>query len=636
MRTPYFSRDERYKTPFGAAPAGQAVSFRLFLPNDCGEALLWLWREGEPPAPHDFWRTEKSEAEGWWWECIVTPEQPGLWFYRFSFVSPFGANALTAGAGGAAALNDPAGEPYRLTVYHPAFTTPGWLKGGVLYQIFPDRFCASGEPKTGVPADRYLHPSFTEGQPAYTQTAAPRRLNNDYWGGDLKGVERRLPELADLGVTALYLNPIFEAHSNHRYNTADYTRIDPLLGSESDFRSLCAAAHALGMRVILDGVFSHTGSDSVYFNAEGRYPPEGAANRQDSPYAGWYTFTAYPTDYRAWWGIKTLPEVNETNPAYLRFITGPQGVARRWLAAGADGWRLDVADELPDEFLTAFRAAVKAEKPDSLVLGEVWEDAVTKESYGHRRSYLLGQQLDSVMNYPLMRAILSFIKEGGGHALLELAMSQAEHYPPPALHTLMNHLGTHDTERLITALSGEPAAGRGRAWQAGQRLTPAQRRRGEALVRLASALQYTLPGVPCVYYGDERGMEGYGDPFNRAPMRWQNPPSPALVPWYRTLGRLRRTLPVLAGGRLLPVAAAQDLVAFRRVSSEQPGQPGLLVAVNRGETSLTLPLPQGVAYAPPLLGAVAAGQLQLPPRSVALVPERENRKKREKREKRKK
>jgi len=613
MKTPYFSRDTRYKSPFGAVPAGSPVSFRLYLPLDCSRAWLVYHKDGKAEIWQDVWRTTSGDDNGWWWECIITPNESGLYFYRFYFDTPYGHNPLTCGMGGAGIMNAD-GPDFQLTVYNATFTTPDWFKGGIMYQIFPDRFCASGTPKEGVPAERYCYDSF-QGQPAFNIDKEPRRLNNDYWCGDLKGIESKLPYLQSLGVTCLYLNPIFEAHSNHRYNTADYRTIDPLLGTEQDFRSLCDAAHQYGIHILLDGVFSHTGSDSVYFNKQLRYAKNGAINRPDSPYRSWYTFIQYPEKYHSWWGFQTLPEVNETDPDYLSFITGHAGVLAHWMNQGADGWRLDVADELPDLFLEYVRRRVKATNPDGMILGEVWEDATTKVSYGKRRNYLLGGQLDSVMNYPFANAVLDFVRNGDGEAFIETIMTVVENYPSPSLHTLMNHLGTHDTKRLITALVGENENGRDRLWQAKTHLTPMQYQQGEPLVKLATLLQYTLPGVPCIYYGDELGMEGYRDPFNRAPMAWDHPPLPDLKDWYQQLGGWRTALPMLKEGDTLPYYADQNAVAYLRTD----GMHSLLVAVNRGSQSVSLPLPEDCKNPHPLLGEIRDDTLVLPPLSGGMI-----------------
>ena len=406
-----------------------------------------------------------------------------------------------------------------------------------------------------------------------------------------------------MGVTCLYLNPIFEAHSNHRYNTADYRKIDPLLGTEEDFRQLCAAAHQAGMAVILDGVFSHTGSDSIYFNREGRYGNSGAFRDPQSPYRKWYQFEQYPYRYHSWWGIDTLPNVNEEEPTYLDFICADDGVLAFWMGLGADGFRLDVADELPDCFLDAVRRQLKKHGA-RLLIGEVWEDASNKIAYGQRRRYLLGEQLDGVMNYPLGNAILSFVRNGGGQDLARTVWTILEHYPPQTVSVLMNSLSTHDIPRAITALAGEPFAGQDREWQAARHFLPPDRYQdGKKKLRLASLLQYLLPGVPCLYYGDEAGLSGYRDPFNRCPYPWGQE-DPELLDWFRQLGTLRRAFSsLLANGDYLPVLWNRDLFCFVR----RQGNRTLLVAVNRGDEPCPLLLPQGPFRV--LLGRADGGQL---------------------------
>ena len=294
----------------------------------------------------------------------------------------------------------------------------------------------------------------------------------DAFAGNLKGVKKKLPYLEELGVTCIYLNPIFEAHANHRYNTANYLKADPLLGTNEDFAALCAEAKKHGIRIILDGVFSHTGSDSLYFNREGRYGPGGAYRDRNSPYRSWYDFdSGYVGGYRSWWGFETLPEVNEETPSYVEFITGPGGVIDTWLRRGAAGFRLDVADELPDEFIEKVRAAVKRVSPEKFLLGEVWEDATTKFGFNKRRTYLLGKGLDSVMNYPFKNAVLDFVKGKPAEQAMTEILTICEHYPAPAMDTALNFLSTHDTERALTVIADEPANGRGRAWQSGRCVT---------------------------------------------------------------------------------------------------------------------------------------------------------------------
>ncbi|MBE6778288.1 MAG: DUF3459 domain-containing protein [Ruminococcaceae bacterium] len=607
------SRDSAYRAPFGAVPVGTAVLLRLRLPREwgCHAATLTVERDGCPPEQQGmFWAGMAGDGHEWW-DIHYTPAEPAVYYYAFRLETRTGTVPLSRRPDGTAATGD--GCRWQLTAYRADFRTPDWLAGGIMYQIFPDRFACSGCPKEGIPTDRVMHPRWEEA-PAWEPDAQGRVCNNDYFGGDLRGITQKLDYLASLGVTCLYLNPIFEAHSNHRYDTADYTRVDPLLGTEQDLTDLLTAARDRGIRVLLDGVFSHTGADSVYFNRDGRYPPEGAYNTPASPYADWYRFKNWPRDYACWWGFVTLPEVEETAPGFMEHINGEQGVVATRLRQGAGGWRLDVADELPDGFLEALRRRAKATDPEALVLGEVWEDASHKESYGHRRRYLLGDQLDSVMNYPFREAIWRFLLEGNARDFTDRVMTIAENYPAPVLRLLMNHIGTHDTERALTLLGGEPANNRDRRWQAAQKLTPEQRARGLARLRLATLLQYALPGVPCIYYGDEAGLEGYRDPFNRGTYPWGREDTD-LVDWYRRLGQCRRQCPALAEGAITPLMADQDVVCFAR-----EGERRLFCAVNRGDKpqELTLPHPGRILVGD---GHVTGTTLTLPPLSGAWLEE---------------
>ena len=614
MPSLFDSRDTAYRAPFGAVAEGTEVFFRICLPRNwgCHAAALLVERDGLPPEEYGmFWAGMESDDHEWW-DVRFTPTACGVYWYGFRVELAMGTGWLVCRPDGKAAYTYTTHRPlWQLTCYEKDFATPDWLAGGVLYQIFPDRFASSGTEKTGVPADRVMHRCWDEA-PEWRPDAHGRVWNNDYFGGDLRGITDKLDYLASLGVTCLYLNPVFEAHSNHRYDTADYTRIDPLLGDEAAFRELTAAAAERGIRVLLDGVFSHTGADSVYFNREGRYDTEGAYNSPASPYAGWYRFRRWPEEYSAWWGFPTLPEVEELSPDFMDYINGREGVVSRWLQAGAAGWRLDVADELPDEFLDALRCRVKATNPEGLVMGEVWEDASNKESYGHRRRYLLGRQLDSVMNYPFRQAILDFLLAGGREPFFNRVWALVENYPPQVLRLLMNHIGTHDTERALTLLGGEPSNGRGRSWQAAQRMTAEQRQLGLKRLRLATLLQYALPGVPCVYYGDEAGMEGYKDPFNRGTFPWDTADE-TLIAWYQQLGAARRACPALAQGVFAEVASPEGTVCFTRRRDDA----ALLCAVNREQEPRQIPLPTAFANATVAAGdgKVEGNVLHLPPLS---------------------
>ncbi len=569
MYIPYNSRLEYHKSIFGAVKTDQTVTFRIILPRDfCCHAARLAIKKAEA-ADYSYidmqWDCMEGVGEEWW-KVDFTAEDAALYRYHFEYDTSWGTSRIYHVGNGLAAIKGE-GEDWQLTVYDKNFHTPEWLKGGIIYQIFPDRFAFSDTEKQNVPSDRVLR-TDRDGDPYWIPTVEGKVLNNDYFGGDLKGIEQKLGYLKSLGVTCIYLNPIFEAQSNHRYDTADYEKIDPMLGTEKDFKSLCESAKKLGIRIMLDGVFSHTGDDSRYFNRYSRYDNVGAYQSEGSPYYSWYKFNSWPDDYESWWGIKILPEVNEDNPDFIEYITGKNGIARKWLRLGASGWRLDVADELPDEFLDEFRKAVKAEKADGLVLGEVWEDASNKSSYGKLRRYLLGEQLDSVMNYPFAGAVIDFIRGANAELFASRVMSIVENYPKEVLDVLMNHLSTHDTMRAITALAGESCAYRDRKWQSTHSLDEKEYHYGMKLLMAASAMQFALPGVPTIYYGDEAGMQGYKDPFNRRCYPW-GMENGELVEWYKKLGKIRNENRVFKDGRFEILSAVAGCVAFSRKNDDE-------------------------------------------------------------------
>jgi len=555
---PYRSHSTLHKSPFGAIPAGEEITFRAILPRHMrcrGVTLRWGDYDGAWEGSLPFWWEGMEGDQEEWWQCRLTLREPGLYRYRFIYDSESGGGWIGDEEQGVGRLGE--GGWFRLTVYDPTQQLPDWVPGGVLYQIFPDRFCNSGRAKEGVPEDRILRQDW-HGEPQWEPDERGKITRYDFFGGDLNGIEEKLGYLKSLGVTCIYLNPIFLAHSNHRYDTSDYFAIDPLLGTEEDFTHLCDQAHGMGIRIILDGVFSHTGADSEYFRQ--------AQASKDSPYYEWYTFRDWPEGYACWWGIDILPELREDHPGVLGFFTGKDGVARHWLRQGADGWRIDVADELPDVFLDRlFEASVK-ERPEAYILGEVWEDASRKWSHGGRRRFLLGGQMHSVMNYPLANAILRFACEAAAEQLAEVIGSQLEHYPPHAITGLMNHIGTHDTPRALTRLL------------AGASIDSARRR-----LMLCAALQYTLPGNPCVYYGDEAGLQGAKDPFNRACYPWEREDE-GLLAWYRTLGELRVAhREAFAGTDFRLLSATLGCIAFMRAE--------ILVIANANPHSIIYELP---------------------------------------------
>lgn len=571
------SRNITHKNPFGAVKTGTAVHFKITLPRDfhCSQARLVIQLAGDAQIISEmFWCGMNGDSKEWW-ECHFTPETSGIYFYNFECKTDHGTRSLMRNGEGKAVLQG--FDRWQMTVYDD-FETPNWLSGGTIYQIFPDRFYKSGNLPENIPHGRIIHENWSEN--AVWWPADDGEIhNNDFFGGNLKGIEEKLPYLKSLGVTCIYLNPIFEAHSNHRYDTADYSKIDPLLGNEKDFSQLCLAAKKLEMHIVLDGVFSHTGSDSIYFNRQNRYDSIGAYQSQNSPYSSWYNFKNHPNEYDCWWGFITLPNVNEKDHAYNEYINGENGIARKWLKLGADGWRLDVADELPDEFLDNFTAAVKEENDNALVMGEVWEDATNKMAYGYLRRYLLGNQLDSVMNYPFREAILAYILGGDSQRFFEIIYTIIENYPPQCLHVLMNHIGTHDTERILSLLGGINANGLNREQQSKKALSPDQFDIAVKRLKIASLIQYTLPGVPSLYYGDETGMQGLKDPFNRETFPWGNE-NQELVSWYKTLGELRQNHKVFQKGNFEKIYSQGNVIAYKRFDNQQ--QHSILIICNTG------------------------------------------------------
>lgn len=558
---PYNSRDSRHKSVFGSTASGEAVRFSVCMPRDmhCSAVFLVVTPDGgEESWSRLDWMSTDGITE--WWSVPFAFPVSGLYFYHFVYDAPFGRGRIYLNSAGMGEFSD-SGKQWQQTVYSPSFVTPDRFKGGVMYQIFPDRFFYSGTKKTGIPADRKIHTDWSENVKWQPDSDGIYR-NDDYFGGDLKGIEEKLPYLADMGVTCIYLNPIFEAHSNHRYNTADYMKIDPLLGSQSDFASLCSQAEKLGIAVIIDGVFSHTGDDSIYFNKNSRYDSVGAYNSVDSPYYSWYSFEHWNDKYKSWWGFTTLPETNENDPSFSEFITGRDGVISKWLKAGASGVRLDVADELPDSFIEKLRAAVKREKPDALLIGEVWEDASNKFSMNARRRYLAGNELDSVMNYPFRDAIIDFMLDGIAEKFNEKILTIVENYPPQTLDVLMNSLGTHDTERIVTVLGGISAENRDREWQSDAVLDESKFESALKKLKCAAVLQFTLPGIPCIYYGDELPLQGCKDPFNRASFDWNA--DKRLYSYYKMLSSVRMSHQCLAKGAFRSVSAMLGCVAYTR------------------------------------------------------------------------
>ena len=566
LRILYNSQDLAYKKPFGVLTPGQTCTMTVAIPQSCLTTQVVLvmqimtgatFREipfhlDHVEPPYEYYRVEFSIRE------------PGLFYYYFRISTRNEQFKLLKQGND---TNMEAGDLWQLSCVTTEFPVPEEYEGRVFYQIFPDRFHQVGKCDCREKLQPYWVHQNLDDVPVYRPNQWGEVLNNDFYGGNLAGIRAKLPYLHDLGVQALYLNPIFMAYSTHRYDTADYSRIDPMLGTDEDFETLCQDAHALDMKIILDGVFSHTGSNSIYFDDRNIFG-NGAVSNPESPYRDWYMFTNYPTEYSSWWGFKTLPTLNKMEPSFMDYIFGSDdSIVAKWLRLGADGIRLDVADELPDQFLMALRRRIRELNPKALLIGEVWEDASCKVAYGYWRRYFTAGQLDSVMNYPWRTAILNFTRgDDDGRALGQVIMTLAENYPLPVLNCNLNLISSHDVSRAITALV-DPTDGE-REDLAHRVMTPEMLEMGKNRFRMASVLQFMLPGCPCIYYGDEAGMTGYRDPFNRRYYPWGREDR-ALQTFIKALAHLKSQHEVLKKGDVRVLEAGGNRISFRRTLGEE-------------------------------------------------------------------
>lgn len=589
-------REHKYKAPFGAISTETNVQFNIYIDRQvlpCQVTLVIVKDNGEVLKKYNCLWYDRDAGYDIYNPGEVNIINTGLYFYYFKII---GANGIIYYD--ARGMVQKPEQKYQLTVYDKAYKTPDWAKNAIMYHIFIDRFYHGGDmPATSHDKRHIIHKSWNE-EPLHKPTIDPtfgELWNNDFFGGNLLGICEKLGYLSDLGINLIYLSPMFKGFSNHKYDTGSYEEIDPGFGTEEDFKLLCAEAKKLGIRLILDGVFSHTGSDSKYFNKDGTYDSIGAYQSAASPYYSWYSFISHPNDYHSWWGIKTLPNVNEDNPDYLDYILRDKdAIIKKWLNAGADGWRLDVADELPDIFLDTLREQVKKTNPDALIIGEVWEDATTKFSYGNRRKYLLGEQLDGVMNYPFRSAVLDFLLGNITASSFNAILWQLyENYPRQAFSCVMNFLGTHDTERALTLL-GQGDCGGDRDGQARVTLKPTQKEMAIKRLKLATIILFSFPGIPCVFYGDEALLEGCRDPFNRRTFPWDKQDE-KMQSWYKRLIQIRKHQSSLSDGEYIPIDFNnEEVLGFMRRSGEQT----IITFINRNLTdtaSISHPLfEQGV------------------------------------------
>ncbi len=577
MRILFDSKRLCYKDPFGTLIPGQACTMHIHIPISVPTTKVECILCHPDGSLHKAVKMHLQEKIGAYhiYEGLFRLDCTGLFFYHFYITTENGGFRLFK-YGPDTNMED--GDLWQLSCVPADFHTPDWSQGAIIYQIFPDRFCKAGQcDLTGKLEPYTVHENWDE-EVDWRPNAQGEILNNDFYGGNFRGITQKMDYIASLGTTVLYLNPISKSFSSHRYDTGDYKQPDPMLGTMEDFRELCDAAHARGIRVILDGVYSHTGSNSLYFDKEGTFGGNGAFCKWDSPYRSWYWFQQWPHCYRSWWDFDTLPTVNKLDPSFIDYIiTGQDSVVAFWLNAGCDGFRLDVADELPSEFLDLLKKRIRQIKPDALLMGEVWEDASNKCAYGQQRRYFVDGQLDSIMNYPFRTGILNYLRgHDDGRDLENTVMTIAENYPPQVLLSNMNLLSTHDSSRILTALVDDFEGSREE--KARRHLSAEQHDTAVERLRMAALLQYTLPGSPSIYYADEAGMEGHNDPFNRRTYPWGRE-NPELLSFFRQLGQLRRENDPLRLGDIAFFQAGNRKIGFSRTCQDKQ----IRIYVNRSD-----------------------------------------------------
>lgn len=571
------SRKIECKSPYGAVKCGEKLSLHFPIASWVSVDKMYVFiRLGDVSTPVEM-HFEKSENGFSVYTADYVFDAAGIYYYRFEMRNRDGVWYYGRGENGESVCGENLPE-WQLTVYKSTYKTPDFAKGNIIYHIFVDRFNRADGVKT---KRKYrLHESFSESPEVVS--ADGKYYADDFFGGNFNGIREKLDYLEELGVGIIYLSPIFKAYSNHRYDTGDYLKVDELLGTEDDFKRLLDAAHEKGMKVILDGVFNHSGADSLYFNKFGTYDSLGAYQSKSSPYYDWYYFKKFPDEYACWWGCDNVPDLNKSNKDYRALVFGKNGVVEKWQKLGADGWRLDVVDELPIDFVNLLIKKIKSVNKDALVIGEVWEDASTKVSYGELRPYLLGDQLDGTMNYPFMNAIIAYVRDGDEKFFKDTVQSILENYPKETVYCLMNSLGTHDTVRIINALSDVRAHGWSKTHKLGYKLPDSEYEKAKKKLYLASVLQFTLPGIPSIFYGDEAGLQGFDDPINRRPYPWGSEDKEILA-HYKKLGRIRcENRAVFSGG--FNMRDENGLVAYERAG----GDDEILIAVNAGADDKTL------------------------------------------------
>ncbi len=587
------SRSLQFKQPFGAQPVGTPILFAMSSKPGISAVTLMIEKrrlegnqevlEYTPTAALPMTLAQSDQAAVW--QANYVFEQPavyGYWFdvtidgqhYAYQNNSDVVYWTREKGSNGVGKMEPfpdsnerfKAIRRFRHTTYQKNFTVPSWASKAVYYYIFPERFRngnLNNDPKMGV--SRYhngqieVHKNWLDRpyKPG-TGDGSDSTYNNDFFGGDLQGIIDKLGYIADLGANVIYMTPIFKAASNHKYDTADYTQVDPAFGSNEDFTRLTNEAKLRGIKVMVDASLNHVGADSLYFDRFGNYGGSGAfANEKinpTSPYADWFIFDpSKPTaelQYRGWVGVSDLPELNKNSAAFRAFVlTSPDSITKRWLTAGASGWRMDVTPWVPDDFWRQWRKVVKETDPQAMTVAETWWDS---------SKFFLGDMFDSTMNYIFRNTVLDYVNGGDAKKLYANLELTRELYPAQSFHSLMNLLGSHDQARPMHIFGATDEQNEATLSVAKDRL------------KLAVQFQMWFPGSPAVYYGDEVGMLGGEDPYNRAAYPWSDlggKPDNALLAEFKALITMRRQHPILSEGKLhAPLFLDANVIVLLRQS----------------------------------------------------------------------
>ena len=532
-----------FKFPKGVISKNQSVKFHVDYEDEKEPKNVYFMVKKDEDSDYQYLEMTKNKG----YEITYKFKENGHFWYNFQIVFDDFCVYLNRTYDHWSYDSVYKGEDYLQLVTEQEYVCTNSMQGGIIYQIYVDRFCRVGE--------------VTERKPLILRddwcgkikknTSDPLIINLEVFGGNINGIISKLDYLKDLGVTTIYLNPISMANSGHKYDTADYMKVDDMFGTEKDFKNLIDLSRERGIKIVIDGVYNHTGSDSIYFNKEGRFDTLGAYKSKDSIFYKWYDFINYPDEYRCWWGFDTLPSINGECEEFQEYIAGKDGVLEKFLKLGVAGVRLDVVDEINDKFVKKISNKVKEFGKDNVIMGEVWEDAATKIAYSSRRKYFSSNELNSVMNYPIKETVLEYIFTGNSNNLNSTIRMLENNYPKVVRDNLMNFLTTHDTKRVFSEIL--------KANNNNEKLAT-------KLYKIATALIFTLPGVPSIFYGDEYGMQD-NDDSSRGCFDWNNYKN-EVFDWFQKITKIRK-LNVLKDGEINVIYSANGKFIFERFNDNE-------------------------------------------------------------------